>query len=301
MSPLVILVFLATALFTGPTAFLFIWLTYRKTGERTLRTLAFSLLGLCFILLGNTATFLLDNYLKVRDARIAFVLMNEVFLSTVMMCGFILLFAHEATGTTTTSAHRTIFWVFTVLFFFLVISLPIFLVSGSLVDVRRGYLAATIYGTICQTYATILFVFGRSTLPAIYRRTLPPIFLVFLALSMLSVLNDIIHFGPSLGGPDFPFSPFFFIVMNVLIVALCVKTLLTVEGPKQQTSAIPDFGFTEREQEIVPLIVEGFSNEAIAEKLFISPHTVKNHVTSIFRKANVANRFELLKRTKGIR
>lgn len=41
---------------------------------------------------------------------------------------------------------------------------------------------------------------------------------------------------------------------------------------------------TERETEVLRLIVEGYSNREIAEKLFISPKTVENHRTSLMNK-----------------
>ncbi len=297
MSPVVILVVLAMALFTGPTAFLLLWLTYKKTGERTVRTMAFCLLGLCFILFGNATSFILENFLGIHDSRIAFVLMNAVFLATIMTNAYTLRFIFEATETPITSVHRTLFWVFTVLFFFLVISLPIFLVSGSLLDLRRGYLASTVYGTIGQAYATVLLVARRRRLHAIYRPALPSIFIAFLAIGVFSVMNDVFGFGRILGGPEFPFSPVFFILLNISAVGFCLKALLHPDYAKRPAKPIQDFGLTEREREIVPLLIDGLTNDEIAGKLFISPHTVKNHVTSIFRKADVESRFELLKKT----
>ena len=47
-----------------------------------------------------------------------------------------------------------------------------------------------------------------------------------------------------------------------------------------------------RELEVLALIVEGHDNAAIAAALIISPHTVKNHVASIFEKLGVANRLQ---------
>ncbi len=49
---------------------------------------------------------------------------------------------------------------------------------------------------------------------------------------------------------------------------------------------------TIREAEILDLIAEGCTNKAIAERLFISEHTVKYHVQNIFRKLNIKNRVE---------
>jgi two-component system nitrate/nitrite response regulator NarL len=50
---------------------------------------------------------------------------------------------------------------------------------------------------------------------------------------------------------------------------------------------------TPREREIIALVGEGLKNAAIAEKLFISEATVRNHLTSILDKLNLSSRFEL--------
>ena len=47
---------------------------------------------------------------------------------------------------------------------------------------------------------------------------------------------------------------------------------------------------TPREIEVLLLIADGFNNRDIADKLYISEKTVKNHVSSIFKKLDVADR-----------
>jgi DNA-binding NarL/FixJ family response regulator len=46
---------------------------------------------------------------------------------------------------------------------------------------------------------------------------------------------------------------------------------------------------SERESEIIVLIAEGFSNKEIADKLFLSPHTVNTHRKNIMAKIGVNN------------
>lgn len=55
------------------------------------------------------------------------------------------------------------------------------------------------------------------------------------------------------------------------------------------------FSFTDREKDIVMLILDSKSNVEIAEQLFIAEVTVKKHVTSILKKVNVSNRAQLIK------
>lgn len=49
-------------------------------------------------------------------------------------------------------------------------------------------------------------------------------------------------------------------------------------------------GLTEREQEILQLIVDGNTNREIAGKLFISEKTVKNHITNMLKKLHLSDR-----------
>jgi len=51
-------------------------------------------------------------------------------------------------------------------------------------------------------------------------------------------------------------------------------------------------GLTRREAEILVMIAGGATNAGIAESLCISVHTVKTHLTHIFRKINVPNRLQ---------
>lgn len=51
-----------------------------------------------------------------------------------------------------------------------------------------------------------------------------------------------------------------------------------------------DLRLTKREKDVLTLLVNGFSNRDMAEQMFISEKTVKNHLTSIFRKLGVKDR-----------
>lgn len=51
---------------------------------------------------------------------------------------------------------------------------------------------------------------------------------------------------------------------------------------------------TQREREILELIAQGLKNPQIAERLVISPKTVRNHITNIFSKLQVADRAEAI-------
>ena len=52
---------------------------------------------------------------------------------------------------------------------------------------------------------------------------------------------------------------------------------------------------SDRELEILQLIAEGWSNRQIADHLYLSPHTVKNHVHNILKKLHVQRRLEAIK------
>jgi NarL family two-component system response regulator LiaR len=54
----------------------------------------------------------------------------------------------------------------------------------------------------------------------------------------------------------------------------------------------PDLDLTEREREVLALMVEGLNNTQIAGRLTVSPSTIKSHVSNILSKLGVASRTE---------
>jgi two-component system nitrate/nitrite response regulator NarL len=59
-------------------------------------------------------------------------------------------------------------------------------------------------------------------------------------------------------------------------------------GIREQGAAL-----STREREIVVLVAQGFKNKEMAERMFISEQTVKNHLHNIFDKLGVSDRLEL--------
>ncbi len=62
---------------------------------------------------------------------------------------------------------------------------------------------------------------------------------------------------------------------------------------KKSSSLIPQL--TKRELEVLKLFAEGFNNNEIADKLFLSVRTIESHKNHILQKTNLKNSVELIK------
>jgi DNA-binding NarL/FixJ family response regulator len=62
----------------------------------------------------------------------------------------------------------------------------------------------------------------------------------------------------------------------------------------------PDATLSDREREVVSLIASGSTNREIADELFLSPHTVKEYTSGVYRKLGVRNRAEAVKRAQSL-
>jgi DNA-binding CsgD family transcriptional regulator len=77
------------------------------------------------------------------------------------------------------------------------------------------------------------------------------------------------------------------------------ETVIVIGAAKPEEVAwlnVAAYGLSPREEEVVGLLVRGFSNRQISHTLFISEHTVQRHLSNIFEKVGVRSRKTLLKR-----
>ncbi len=83
-------------------------------------------------------------------------------------------------------------------------------------------------------------------------------------------------------------------------VAMAVRMVgkgMTVFAPRAEAPSSP---LSEREREVLALMSSGATNKEIAERLFLSPHTVKEHTSSVFRKLGARNRTEAVQRAERL-
>jgi two-component system, NarL family, response regulator LiaR len=91
-------------------------------------------------------------------------------------------------------------------------------------------------------------------------------------------------------------------MVNIIRLAYAGKPALTSEVTqalinltiKPHNSPI-QYNLTEREQHILGLMVDGLTNQEIADKIFVSRSTVKNYVSTILSKLGVQNRIEAVR------
>lgn len=60
-------------------------------------------------------------------------------------------------------------------------------------------------------------------------------------------------------------------------------------------SSIDDYQLSNREMDILKLMVDGYDYKVVADKLFISPHTVRKHIANIYEKLHVCSKVDAVK------
>jgi len=86
----------------------------------------------------------------------------------------------------------------------------------------------------------------------------------------------------------------FAILAAYLYYFISRRYILTYEQADVASDQIlKKYGISDREAEIIDLLIEGLSNQQIAKQLYISPNTVKTHIKNIYAKVGVNNRLQL--------
>lgn len=80
-----------------------------------------------------------------------------------------------------------------------------------------------------------------------------------------------------------------------------VKIIDNSEPFEVDKESLRALGISKREHEVLQLMSEGFSNQEIAEKLFVSTSTVKTHVSNVLAKLDAQRRTQAIQRAKNLR
>jgi non-specific serine/threonine protein kinase len=83
-------------------------------------------------------------------------------------------------------------------------------------------------------------------------------------------------------------------------VAYALEQVTSIGDPAARAQRESDDPLTTREREVLELIAQGRSNREIADALFVTEHTVKYHVASLFSRLDVTSRAEAVARAASL-
>lgn len=83
--------------------------------------------------------------------------------------------------------------------------------------------------------------------------------------------------------------------------SMAMKALKLLRNPLKPEKKTEQFGLTEREIELLTQLKNGLTYEEVASNLHISYHTVRKHIENIYRKLQVNNKLEAVKKASDNR
>lgn len=248
---------------------------------------------------------------QVQSFSLNIVLNMISYLAAGVIIYFLPLFAHEFIEKEWTSKKKIFFKTGACLPSCLLLIYYISSYKKPMVILSGGILFSAIF------YSLIFIYLSYKHIKLEYKKTIIKIFLTVTAIffpymyldtraEQIAFLRDLFPYGH--------FSlPLFYMVWNLLSIYFGVKyaknnlvefnneenqkDILEVRDKKEEF--FEKYNITNREKEIILLLMKGYSYNQLAEELVISLPTVKTHVSNIYRKAEVKNKIQLLNLIKG--
>ncbi len=143
-------------------------------------------------------------------------------------------------------------------------------------------------------YTFIIGIYYYKKLQENIRKNLARKFLILHGSFLPGIFNDtfLSEFSP------LRFYPILYCCFSIIFTYHFIKKLFnqsqvsTATMPEEEV--LKKYHISSREQEVIALILQGYSNNKIAETLFISLNTVKKHIRNIYPKLGVNSRYELI-------
>lgn len=129
------------------------------------------------------------------------------------------------------------------------------------------------------------------------------LFLIALIMSFIKIYSSVVYMGVGKVSENYIIEGLKPLIISLYMYVIFINVIARVEPDiKINESDInteklqKPSNLTRRENEIFDLILEGYSNKEISEKLFIEQTTVKKHIQNILKKLNLANTNEIIEK-----
>jgi DNA-binding CsgD family transcriptional regulator len=294
------ILFIIQLIFIAAVCSLF-FITYRrlKTGNRLLEFIIFYIAIMALKLLLNYILL----YFKINLAFESFI---ELILYTFSAdISFLLLFSFPFIFNTLLSIPRlklnNYFLVIILAAAFLIRCVPYFykiFFPGEFYDINLFYLPEIITGFISIYILITYFLFHKRQEDPLKRKMISSgLVFYFYILIDTFLINQMIYlkgFYSFFIWMSMGINLFWIVFLNGLaavIIRTCRESFS--EGAGADEDFIRKYNLTSREAGIVSQVINGKSNKEIAESIFLSIKTIKNHIYKIFQKTGVRNRLEL--------
>lgn len=289
----IILLFCIISLFAGVSSLSISYFIYNNNPKKSLKF--FIGFSLSLFAIQNSATLII--YLKYAIDPASFVLLLSKFLDIIGTPFSSLLGLYFITylfGIKMTKSRRNIYFF---IFVFQMLGITIYyLIDGSFIFKFLGKTSLTVV-IIYEVFITLKSykqLTNKDLKNAI--KIFAIITMVYLPIAILETYNSSIHFFKNEELLKTLTFPLYFLVINIFNLIFVLKYFNTpafIDNNKLTDYFKQKYDITEKQSEIIDLIIEGITYKQIAERLFISPKTVDNHIQNIYKKLNVNNKIQL--------
>lgn len=117
-------------------------------------------------------------------------------------------------------------------------------------------------------------------------------------MGLLVILLEVVHYKTVIR--DLSFEIFGLIIGLIFLgVGIWIGILIYKKKMNPDDYDRRKLGLSKRELEVLQLLSQGFSNQEIADKLFVSLNTCKTHISKIYQKMNVKRRTQAIQKARG--
>jgi len=268
------------ALLLGFTTVILLTLGSFKYKNSYLTYICLSYFATTIMLICDTLQLFIDNYTPYTVGFINCV--SAVCMSIILLSVFLLVLK--------LFYNNTPKWCYLIIYLLSFIPLTYLLASFFSYETRLHYLflAITLEFYCVLGINCLLFGLRLKTLNSFHKKISKPFWIIVTFFVVTFILQFVLRI-------DFSVLPFFYGLWSIAFIRYFWESIFTtILEQFSSTHLVEQFHITEREKEIVDLILLGKSNKAIGAILFISEKTVKNHVYNIYKKLGINSRFELM-------